>query len=90
MSKDRLGAQTMTVEEAADLVSHVVAQRIRWGKHYDGQEYKADRLLDALVVLAQSENLETSRLREELTLANRRLAAANAREAKAAKRDGGE
>ena len=69
-----------TWEEAQNLVAHVVEQRARWGKHYDGSDVSVDKILDCLVVLAQHLTDSEKDLRESLTLANRQLSAAGARE----------
>jgi hypothetical protein len=83
----------MTIERARAIVSDVAAQRIRWGKFYDGSEHGWENILDALVVLAKHDNerlaaeakadeeRETAE-REEITKLNRQLAAAKARETK--------
>lgn len=90
MSRDRLANYAMTPEKAADIVSHVVANRLRWGKQYDGSDILRSDLLDALVVIAQNGNNAEGELREELTRLRRQLAAANAREAKLKKAAGGD
>lgn len=88
MSRDRLRNSDLTPERAADIVSHVVSQRLRWGKQYDGSDILRADLLEALVIIAQSENAVEAELREELTRVRRQLAAANAREAKLKKSAG--
>ena len=72
----------MTEEQARDILAHIVAQRVRWGVQYDGGEIGLDNLMEALVVLGQADNQAYADLKEELTKANRQLAAANARETK--------
>lgn len=75
----------MTPERAHKICADVAAQRLRWGKQYTGDDIGIHNLLDALVVLASEGNKEDAGLREQITLLNRQLAAAKAREAKAAK-----
>ncbi len=76
----------MTEEQARDILAHIVAQRIRWGKQYDGSEFGYMRLIDALVVLAYAENNETAELRASLATANRQEGAGRAREGKLKKK----
>ncbi len=87
MTKDRLKTETLTLDEATNIVSHVVASRLKWGKHYDGSDLGYAKILDALVAIAQTENSETTELRKELAAANRRVGAANARLAKYEKKE---
>lgn len=72
----------MTLEQAQDILAHIVSQRVRWGVQYDGGEIGLDKMMDAIVMLGQHENNELAELKEALTKANRQLAAANARETK--------
>ena len=72
----------LSYADAQKIVASVVEGRIRWGKLYDGTDIPQANLCDALVILAHSENQKEADLRKELAAANRRLAAANAREAK--------
>lgn len=90
MTRDRLNNADMSPERAADIVSHVVSNRLRWGKQYDGSDILRSDLLDALVEIAYGQNSEAAELREELTKVRRQLAAANAREAKLKKAAGNE
>ena len=85
--KDRLKHEGVSLEEASNIISHVVAQRLKWGKHYDGSDLGYTKILDALVIMAQSENEETTELRKELAASNRRVGAANARLAKYEKKE---
>lgn len=82
--RDRLQNPEMTEERARDIVSHVVAQRLRWGKHYAGDDINGGMtsVFDALILLAYAENDETKELRDSLAKANRQLGAAKARETK--------
>lgn len=77
----------MTLEQAQDILHHIVVQRERWGKQYDGGEIGLDKMMEAIVAIGQAENNELAVLREALTKANRQLAAANARKVKADKKD---
>jgi hypothetical protein len=72
----------MSYADAQKICSSVVEGRIRWGKLYDAGAIPTAQLCDALVVLAHTENSKEAELRKELATANRRLAAANAREQK--------
>lgn len=72
----------LTIEQAKDVLAHVVSQKERWGQQYDGSEIGLSALMDALVVLAKHDNQSYMDLKEDLTKANRQLAAANARETK--------
>jgi hypothetical protein len=76
----------MTPERAHQICQDVAAQRLRWGKHYHADDVGIHNLLDALVVLAHEGNKADKTLRDEITLLNRQLGAAKARESKAAKR----
>lgn len=82
--RDRLQNPEMTEERARSIVSHVVAERLRWGKHYDGGDIDGGMVavFDALILLAYAENAEQSELRNSLATANRQLGAAKAREVK--------
>lgn len=79
--------ENMTYGEAQDLVAHVAAERVRWGKNYSGKDVGQVKILDALVVLAQgnSDDFAEGDLRRSLATANRQAGAAKAREAKAQK-----
>jgi septal ring factor EnvC (AmiA/AmiB activator) len=72
----------MNVEQARDILSHIVAQRVRWGKQYDAGDIGLDKVTDALVALAHEDSDETLELRKSLAKANRQVGAANARETK--------
>ena len=82
----------MTPERASKIVTHVAAQRLRWGKHYQAEDEGINNLMDALVVMAHAQNIthdsEVKELRDQITKLNRQLAAANARAKKFAKRGG--
>lgn len=86
--RDRLQNPEMTDDRARDIVSHVVAQRLRWGKHYQGDDIDGGMpsIFDALILLAYAEDGSTKELRDSLAKANRQLGAAKAREAKLKKR----
>jgi len=75
-------SKDLTLDQAKDILAHIVSQRERWGAQYDGGEIGLDAIMEALVVLAQADNESYTDLKEELTKANRQLAAANARETK--------
>lgn len=77
----------MTLDQAQDILHHIVVQRERWGKQYDGGEIGLDKMMEAIVVIGQADNNELTELRASLTKANRQLAAANARQVKADKKD---
>lgn len=74
----------MTYEEAQDIVSHVAAERLRWGKNYKGSDVGTFKILDALVALARGDTNDYAEgdLKKSLATANRQLGAAKAREAK--------
>ena len=72
----------MNSDQAKDVLAHIVAQRVRWGKQYDAGDIGVAKLTEALLVLAQEDSHEAAELRKSLTTANRQLAAAGAREAR--------
>lgn len=72
----------LTLAQAQDILAHIVSQKERWGQQYDGSEIGLDAIMDALIVLAREDNQSYTALKDELTKANRQLAAANARETK--------
>ena len=74
----------MTIERARQIVTDVVKGRNQFGKWYVADDVGIHNLLDALIVIAHTENKADADLREQLTKANRQLAAAKAREAKRA------
>lgn len=80
----------LTYDQAMDILHHIVDMRLRWGKQYEAGDLGIDTVCDALIVLAQTENEEVASLKEQLTKANRQLAAANARAKKQEKREGDE
>jgi len=89
MSTDTDGALRgieLSYEQAEDVLHAVTANRIRWGRLYDAGDIGVAKLCDALVVIAHGENRVEKELRTSLTLANRQLAAAGAREGKLKKR----
>ena len=65
MSRDRLGANELTDEQARDIIHHVARERLRWGKHYTGDDVGLSVLLDALIHIARHENQEIGRLKDE-------------------------
>ena len=77
----------LTYEQALDILHHIVVMRERWGKQYEAGDLGIETVCDALVVLAHHENEEHTRLKEELTKANRQVGAANARVAKLSKKE---
>lgn len=77
----------MTFQQAQDILAHIVAQRVRWGKLYDPvDDVGAKKVSDALLAYAQNETHEVEEIRKSLTTANRQLAAAGARETKQKKK----
>ncbi len=72
----------LSYAQAVDILNHVVTQKERWGKQYNGSEMGVDTLMDALIVFAKADNEQYAELKAELSKANRQLAAANARETK--------
>ena len=72
----------LSYAQAVDILNHVVTQKERWGKQYNGSEMGVDTLMDALIVFAKADNEQYAELKPELSKANRQLAAANARETK--------
>jgi hypothetical protein len=78
----------MNYEQAQDMLSHIVAQQLRWGKQYDASEFGLDKVVEALIALAQSEDSELGTLRAELAKANRQAGASKARETKLKKDKG--
>jgi hypothetical protein len=71
----------MNIEQAKDVLSHIVEQKLRWGKQYDASDIGLDKVTEALIALAQGDG-ETTEVRKSLTKANRQLGASNARETK--------
>ena len=71
----------MTYEEAQDVVSHVVAERLKWGKMYKASDIGMFKILDALAAMAKgaSDDFAEGDLRKSLATANRQLGAAKAR-----------
>ena len=82
MSRDNLNYAAMTADRAADIVSHIVREKERWGKHYDASDVGLEAMMQALVFMAKEGSEETQNLRESVKLLNRQLAASNARETK--------
>jgi septal ring factor EnvC (AmiA/AmiB activator) len=76
---------SLSIEQAQDLVSHVVANKVRWGKMYNGDDLGLEKILDALIVIAQSDSHEVAEVRKGLATANRQVGAHKAREAKLTK-----
>lgn len=72
----------LSYAQAVDILNHVVTQKERWGKQYNGSEMGVDTLMDALIVFAKADNEQYAELKAELSKANRQLVAANARETK--------
>lgn len=72
----------MTFEQAQDVMASIVANRVRWGKMYDGSDLGLSKLMDALVCLAQNDGHEVAEVRKGLATANRQIGAGKAREAK--------
>jgi hypothetical protein len=72
----------MEVEAAQDILSHIVAQRVRWGQQYDASDIGMDKIVDALLALAHAEDDGTADLRKSLATANRQAGAGKAREVK--------
>jgi len=72
----------ITLEQAQDIMSHVVSQKVRWGNMYDGSDVGVSKMLDALIVLAKEDTAGASEARASLATANRQLGAAKARETK--------
>lgn len=72
----------LTLDQAKDILAHIVSQKARWGVQYDGGEIGLDAMMDALIVLAQNDNEEVTELKAEITKLNRAAAASNARETK--------
>jgi hypothetical protein len=73
------------IPAALTIVKHVVAERKRWGHQAGTAGYNTHTICDALIVLADAGNFDAP-TREELTKANRQLAASAAREAGLKKR----
>jgi chromosome segregation ATPase len=70
-------------DEALSRLRFVAAQRRQWGKNLSLKDFNSDELLDDLVKLVavfDAEHIED--VQEELTLSNRQLGAAKARETK--------
>ena len=72
----------LTIDQAKDILAHVVSQKERWGLQYDAGDIGLSGLMDALIVIAKEDNEAYTSLRAELTKANRALGASNARETK--------
>lgn len=72
----------ITLDQAKDILAHIVSQRERWGVQYDGGEIGLEPIMDALIVLAKDGNQSDAEMREQITKLNRQLGAANARETK--------
>lgn len=72
----------MSIEKARDIVAHIVAQQVRWGKLYDAEEIGLKQLVEALIAIAQGDSEEVTEVRKSLATANRQVGAANAREAR--------
>lgn len=75
----------MTPERARKIFAHVAEQRLRWGKHYHGDDEGIHNILDAMVVIAHEGNKVDADTQAEITKLRRQLAAANARDAKRGK-----
>ncbi len=80
--KDRLRGFNLTQDEAADVVSHVTAQRVRWQKQYDAGDIGMHKLLDALVIISKGESSTEAELRKTIVLSSRQLGASKSRETK--------
>lgn len=76
---------TLSIEQSQDILAHVVSQRVRWGKMYDGSDIGLAKMMDALITLAQSDSHEVAEVRKGLATANRTAGAGKAREAKLTK-----
>lgn len=76
----------MKLEQAQSIAKELAKQYHRWGKQAN-PPYSLQQLMQVIAVLDEHGHFDTNvaQLREELTLANRRLAAANARAIKAEK-----
>jgi hypothetical protein len=72
----------LTLDQAKDILAHIVSQKERWGVQYDGSEIGIDAIMEALITLAKHENQSDAEMREQITKLNRQLGAANARETK--------
>ena len=72
----------MDFEQAKDIMSHVVSQKVRWGNMYDGSDIGMPKMLDALIIISQEDTAEAAEVRKGLATANRQLGAAKARETK--------
>jgi len=88
MSRTRMKDESMTLERAENLVAHVIKERARWGKLYDGTSLDLNQVLDALVFLHENESQEVLDLRKSLATSNRQLGASKAREARLNKVNG--
>ena len=75
----------LSIEASQDILAHVVSQRVRWGKMYDGSDIGLAKMMDALITLAQSDSHEVAEVRKGLATANRIAGASKAREAKLTK-----
>lgn len=76
----------MDINEAKNILSHIVAQTVRWGKQYDGSDIGLAKLMAALLVVAKEDNSEVTALRKELATSNRQKGAGEAREMRYKKR----
>lgn len=72
----------LTLDQAKDILAHLVSQRERWGRQYDGSEIGLEPIMEALIVIAREENNDSVDQKEQITKLNRQLGAANARETK--------
>ena len=82
MSRDRLAANDLTDDQARDLLNHVARERLRWGKHYTGDDIGLSVLMDALIQIAKNENQELATLRAENEQLKKELTAARKKENK--------
>ena len=74
----------MDTLKAKEIIKHVADQRVRWGKLYLGDDIPWEQVMDALVWLSDQLDIMQHDLvpKADLTAANRKLAAAAARETK--------
>lgn len=72
----------LTLDQAKDILAHIVSQRERWGVQYDGGEIGLEPIMEALIVIAREQNNDSVDMKEQITKLNRQLGAANARETK--------
>jgi len=80
MSRDRMQAVDMTLERAENIVQHVIRERARWGKMFNGESLNMDEVLDALVFLYVNDSQAVLDLRESLRKSQQQLGASKARE----------